>query len=147
VKFQTVWAIVNKLIIQKLSAESVSGMTRLDNFISSVLFWLDAPLPTQLFGLGFGYVRSTDLFSTLLVNNGLVGLAIMVIAFGYPILALGTSTKQFGLRCALSVIVVSLFTSIPEFAYLSIWLFLGIAYNYTTSKHDPITQHLYRRSR
>src|SRR5699024_9282839 len=55
VKFQTVWAIVNKLIIQKLSAESVSGMTRLDNFISSVLFWLDAPLPTQLFGLGFGY--------------------------------------------------------------------------------------------
>ena len=146
IKFQTVWAIFNKLVIQKLSAESVSGMTRLANLKDCILFWLDAPLPTKFFGLGFGYVRSTDFFSTLLVNNGLIGLAIMALAFGYPILALGSSNKEFGLKCALIVIAVSLLSSIPEFAYLSIWLFLGISYNYLNHKHDAPAQHLYRRS-
>lgn len=146
IKFQAVWAVINKLIIQKFSLESVSGATRFANLYDCVLFWLDAPLPTKIFGLGFGYIRSSDFFSTLLVNNGLVGLAIMALVFGYPIFALGPSNKSFGLKCALVVIAVSLLSSVPEFAYLSTWLFLGISYNYLTDKSNAPAQHLYRRS-
>lgn len=145
IKFQVVLSILNKLIFRKLSLESISGVTRFSNLYDSVTFWLDAPFFTKIFGLGFGYIRSTDFFSTLLVNNGLVGLALMTGAFGYPIIALDSSDRAFGLKCALVVIAVTMLVSVPEFAYLPIWLFLGISYNHLTHKYDVSAQHLYRR--
>jgi hypothetical protein len=143
--FWTVLSVVNKLVIQKFSMESISGVTRFTNLYESVVFWLDTPLPTKVFGLGFGYIRSTDFFSTILVNNGLVGLLILIAAFSYPIMALGFSEKAFGLKCALIVIIVSMLMSVPEFAYSPMWLFLGISYNHLNRNYDVIAQHLYRR--
>lgn len=145
-KFQAIYSLLDKLIFRKLTLDSLSGIVRFSNLQDSVLFWLDAPLPVKIFGLGFGYIRSTDFFSTLLVNNGLIGLALMTIAFGYPMIALGTSERAFGLKCALVVIAVTMLVSVPEFAYLPIWLFLGIAYNHLNHKYDTTAQYLYRRS-
>lgn len=147
IKFQMIFALFNRLVIQKLTLQSVSGATRFANLHDSVLFWINAPFPTKFFGLGFGYIRSTDFFSTVLVNNGLMGLGLLAIGFGFPVLALGTSSKEFGLKCALVVIAISMLTSVPEFAYLSLWLFLGLGYHYLMNKHEQPTTYLYRRSR
>jgi hypothetical protein len=130
VKFQAIAATFNRLIIQKFAGESISGSIRLSNLQQNTQFWWDAPLPTKFFGLGFGYIRSSDFFSMLLVNNGIIGLMILILLFAFPVLALGSSQKEFGLKCALVVILVSMLTSVPEFAYLPVWLFLGISYRY-----------------
>ncbi len=146
VKYQAIAATVNRLIIQKFSGESISGSIRLSNLQSNTQFWWDAPLPTKLFGLGFGYIRSSDFFSMLLVNNGLIGLLILIVVFTFPVLTLGSSQKEFGLKCALVVILASMLTSVPEFAYLPVWLFLGISYCYLMKKNDEPATFLYRRS-
>lgn len=145
VNFQAFFALFNRLILRKLSAESISGSTRLSNLVDCTTFWWDVPLPTKIFGLGFGYIRSTDFFSSLLVNNGIVGLFILLCVFGYPVLALGSSSKEFGLKCALVIIAITMLASVPEFAYLPVWLFLGISYNYLNNRYDAPSQHLYRR--
>lgn len=145
-KFQTFWGIFEKLILRKLSAESLSGITRFSNFYDCITFWWEAPLPTKIFGLGFGYVRSTDFFSTMLLNNGIVGLASLFLVFGYPLLALHDSNKIFGIKCALVIIVFTMLLSVPEYMYLPVWLFLGISYNYLNRNYDAPSQRLYRRS-
>lgn len=145
-KFHAVINILNRLILQKLGGQSISGNTRLTNLHDNFVFWWNAPSPFKLFGLGFGYIRSTDFLTTLLINNGLVGLIIMLLVFGYPVLALQPGEKEFGLRCALVVIAVTMLISVPEYAYLPVWLFLGISYNYLNHSYDDATQHLYRRS-
>ncbi|MDR8392617.1 hypothetical protein NC796_15785 [Aliifodinibius sp. S!AR15-10] len=145
VKFQAFWGIFDQLILRKLSAESLSGITRFSNLYDCVTFWGDAPFPTKLFGLGFGYVRSTDFFSTILVNNGLVGLGILLLVFGYPVLALRESDKEFGLKCALVIIAFTMLASVPEYMYLPVWLFLGISYNYLNHRYAEPSQYLYRR--
>lgn len=143
--FRPVLSVLNKLIFQKFSLASISGVTRFTNLQDSVMFWADMPLPTKLFGMGFGYIRSTDFFSTILVNNGLFGLIILIIAFTYPMIALDRSNRSFGLKCALLVILISMLMSVPEFAYLPVWLFLGISYNYINHSYDVPSKHLYRR--
>ncbi len=145
-KFETIYSVLNRLIFRKLTLDSISGVTRFTNVYDCIMFWLDAPFSVKIFGLGFGYIRSTDFFSTLLVNNGLAGLTLMTIAFGYPVIALGSSERAFGLKCALVVIAVTMLVSVPEFAYLPIWLFLGISYNHLNQKYDATAQYLYRRS-
>jgi hypothetical protein len=119
----------DKLIVQKLSARDASGEDRLDSFLAMTEFFTTLPPLNQLLGVGFGYVRSGDLFSTLLVNVGVVGLGLYVTAFIVPIVRLGASAREMGLKLALIVALGTAMISVPEFSYLSTWLFLGIAYH------------------
>lgn len=114
--------------LRKLSASNVSGVERLGSFQAGLTFFAEAPLLTQFFGLGFGYIRSTDFLTTLLVNTGVVGLLLFAALFAYPLLKLDNSYSAVGLKSALIVIFVTMMTAVPEFAYLSIWLFLGLSY-------------------
>jgi hypothetical protein len=117
-----------KIVLSKLSLESFSGSVRLANFQASIDAFSGAPLLTQLFGFGFGYARSADMLSTILINLGAVGLAATVAVFFYPVVALRGGYREEGLRAAQIVLFVTLMVSVPEFSYLSIWLFLGMAY-------------------
>ncbi|HLR33099.1 MAG TPA: hypothetical protein VK074_11450, partial [Fodinibius sp.] len=47
VKFDTVYSILNELVLKKLFAISISGGVRLSNFFESLTFWWEAPLPTK----------------------------------------------------------------------------------------------------
>jgi len=129
IKFDTVFSVLNELVFKKFSTTSISGNVRITNFLDSVNFWIQASLPTKIFGLGFGYIRSTDFLSTLLVNNGLIGLVIFLLFFTYPILALGGSPKDFALKAALIILAVTMLISVTEYTYLPTWLFAGIAYH------------------
>jgi hypothetical protein len=113
----------------KITARDVSGSLRLANATAVMTVYEALPWTSQLFGIGFGYVRSTDFLTTLLINTGLFGLLAYTTLFIIPITQLGRSGREVGLRAALTVIFVTSMISVPEFAYLSSWVFLGMAYH------------------
>lgn len=118
---------INFVFLEKMS--SSSGMDRSEIFANQFDFFLDADLWIQLFGLGFGYTRSGSLILTMLVNCGLIGAVAAVVFFLYPVFRLGVSRQENSLRHALIVLFVSSLTSVQEFSYLPLWLFLGMAYS------------------
>jgi O-Antigen ligase len=120
--------IFNTLVGNKLAGRDVSGSERLGNAAALMDLYASFSLPNQLFGVGFGYVRSTDMGSTLLVNSGVIGLLCFLALYLYPIFFLGRTEREIGLRAGLVVVLTAAMLSVPEFAYLSSWLFLGIAY-------------------
>lgn len=144
IKFEAVYSVFNELILKKLSAVSISGGVRLSNLVESLTFWWEAPLPTKIFGLGFGYIRSTDYFSTVLVNNGMIGLSVFLLVFLYPVLALGKSPEEFSLKAALAIIVITMLLAVTEYTYLPTWMFLGIAYHYLSFGQDAYSQIMFR---
>jgi hypothetical protein len=129
--------------LAKLSASSVSGVERLGSFQGSLNFFAAAPLGVQLFGVGFGYIRSTDFFTTLLVNTGVLGLALFSFLFFYPIFKLPKTYEAVGLKSALIVIFITMMVAVPEFAYSSIWLFLGLSYH--TLRQEQIKREQVRK--
>lgn len=124
-----VQAFVQEMIVDKLTAGNVSGAHRSSAFFTHFSFFWEAPLFVKLFGIGFGYVRSTDFFSTLLVNTGLTGFLLFAGLFLYPVFRLGRDYRSLGLKMALLVVFVTMMVAVPEFSYLSSWLFLGVAYH------------------
>jgi hypothetical protein len=127
----------NLFIGNKLAARDISGMERLANSLSVLQVWADLPAINQWLGIGFGVVRSTDFFSTLLLNTGVLGLVGFIALFAWPICRLGTGELETGLRLALAVIFLTAMVSVPEFAYLSSWLFLGMAYHQLALARHP----------
>lgn len=123
-----VYAILDKTIFQKMFMKTESGIDRSNFFMEHLSYFQDSSFLTKLFGIGFGYVRSTDFFTTILVNNGIVGFCLFSLLFAYPLFTLKNSYKNMGIKMALIVIYTTMMVSIPEFSFLSTWLFLGIAY-------------------
>jgi hypothetical protein len=120
--------VYNAVIGDKLAARNDSGMQRLGNSMAVLAAWSELPWINQWLGIGFGVVRSTDLFSTLLINVGVLGLLAFLVLLLWPVVRLGTSDREVGLRLALATLCVTAMVSVPEIAYLSMWLFLGLAY-------------------
>jgi len=120
--------LLTKLILDKFTTENVSTGERFNLLISNLVFFGDASLLNKIFGFGFGLSRSTDLFSTLLVNVGLFGVLIFCLIYAYPLLKLKNSNLNNCLRLILILNFTIMMVSVSEFAYLSSWMFLGIAY-------------------
>lgn len=129
--------VYNLFIGNKLAARDVSGMERLSNSMSVLSLWWELPWINQWLGVGFGVVRSTDFFSTLLFNTGILGFTGFLALFAWPIFRLGHGELETGLRLALVVIFLTAMVSVPEFAYLSSWLFLGMAYHQLALARTP----------
>ncbi|MES2354981.1 MAG: hypothetical protein V4568_11395 [Pseudomonadota bacterium] len=119
----------NALFSEKLTAQHGSGEDRFQSFLSALHLFLSLPWLNKLFGVGFGYIRSPDFFSTLLVNMGIIGMLIFLFLFLLPVFKLGNSYRELGIKAALLVVTAAALTSVPEYSYLSTWLFLGIAYH------------------
>jgi hypothetical protein len=117
------------MIVDKLDGSSESGSERSGLFWASFEMWRDGSLANQLFGVGFGYIRSTDLFSTLLVNTGVVGTTLITVMMLYPAFKLDASPQGTALRQCCVAIWAMMMISVPEFAYLAPWTFIAIAYN------------------
>jgi hypothetical protein len=118
-----------QIVEDKVTAESQSGAARLGSFLTGWEYFLDLPVANQLFGIGYGYIRSTNLLSTLLVNLGILGFLLTTLLFIYPAIKLGRTEREVGIKASLIVTFVVMIASKPSFSFLSIWLFLGIAYN------------------
>ncbi len=128
-----------QLIEDKVTAENPSGAGRFAAFLTSWEYYLDLPLANQLFGVGYGYIRSNDLLSTSLVNLGIIGFLLITCIFIYPAVKLGRTQREVGIKASLIVIFVTMILSKPNFAFLSIFLFLGIAYNEINKRTEKWT--------
>lgn len=126
----TILDIYSQLVEDKVTLQSTSGAGRYGSFLVTTDFFLNSSLLTQVFGIGNGYVRSTDFFSTILVNLGVVGLVMTTWIFIYPVLKLGNTEAEVGLKAAVLTVFITLMVAVPEYTILPLSLFLGIAYSY-----------------
>lgn len=119
--------VLNNMIFNKI--DSTSGEIRSYDFSNHVNYIMSLDIMHNLFGIGFGYIRSADLLSTLLVNTGIIG----VISFTYFYLKDFRlkiySFGDLGNNSILLVLFIISMTAVSEFSYLSFWLFLAIIRN------------------
>lgn len=121
--------LLSNMLVEKILLEHVSGIDRMDSFLRHVEYFFYLPFLNQIFGIGFGYIRSTDFFSTLLVNTGVSGLIFFTAFFFYPIWKMKRTYEAIGMKSILVILYIVMMVSVPEFSYLSVWMFLGISYN------------------
>jgi hypothetical protein len=115
--------------MSKFRLEHMSGIDRMDNFSYSLSYFANSDLYHQLFGYGFGYIRSTDGFSTLLVNVGVVGLIVSLGFLLYPFFNINCDTGyRKGLLAATIVEIVMILISVTEFFYLHVWFIAALAW-------------------
>ncbi len=124
--------LIIQMVLEKLMLENVSGIDRFFNFHTNLKFWLDSGIVVKLFGIGWGTVRSTDMFTTLLVNTGVFGLLLWIYLFLKPMVKVKRKEPvSFILFLGLITVLLILFTAVPEYSYLTTWMFLGIIYSLT----------------
>jgi hypothetical protein len=116
-------------VLDKFFTTNISGTERQSSFDFHMDFFNHLPFMNKLFGIGFGVIRSADMFSTLLVNVGIIGVCLVSLVFLIPILTLERTYENNGLKILLIIIYATMMLAVSEFAYLPTWLFLGIAYN------------------
>ena len=116
--------IMNSMIFNKM--DGGSGIARSNDFLGNIDYFLDLDIMHSLFGIGFGYIRSGDLFTTLLVNTGILG----ILSFAYFYLKdFRLSVRDFvdiGNNSILLVLFIISMVAVSEFSYLSFWLFVAI---------------------
>ncbi|WP_407431394.1 hypothetical protein [Arcticibacter sp.] len=131
--------LVQSVFIDKFTGSNQSGSERSGHFLSQYYFWKDQlSITGKLVGLGWGYVRSTDFFSTLLVNNGVLGLvAFTLFYFRHAFVQVKDAVFKKYYLIALTALFFILMGSVPEFAYLSLWIFLSLPYWVDREEKQP----------
>ncbi|MDB5013904.1 MAG: hypothetical protein JWQ25_2106 [Daejeonella sp.] len=121
--------VYNTVIATKLSGETDSSKDRGGAMENHMEFWSNLPLPSKFVGIGFGYVRSTDFFSTLFLNTGIIGFVIFASLF---IKNLFLNVANTDLKKCFQVATILLFfimmATVPEFSYASLWIFLALGF-------------------
>ncbi len=121
--------IIYEILLSKLLQESDSGLDRFISMYKHVSYFFNLPFVIWLTGMGFGFIRSPDMFSTLLVNTGAIGFVLFSMLILYPLFALGGNSKHdVGIKCGLFTTYFIMMISVSEYSYPSLWLFVGIAY-------------------
>lgn len=113
------------MLFNKISGEGISGNSRLERFKYHFELGINNFIPT-----GFGTVRSFDLLSTWICSIGIIGLAlylIPVIILCIKLYKINTYNSKSLFICIL-VHNIIMFISVPEFSFLSIWIYYGTAY-------------------
>ncbi len=125
--FHALW---NEVVVDKLSAQNGSGAERSSFFFQHLNYWWNnLGWSGKLLGIGFGYVRSADFLSTILVNNGIAGLALFTWFFFKPVrYRFANKELHYAYITALVATYLILMVSVPEFAYLSIWILIAFPY-------------------
>lgn len=128
------YSIVNDLIalnVAKLAMEDQSGGERSEFFLNHFNAWLDSNLLHFLLGHGWGYVRSTDLFSTLLYNTGFFGFLFVTLFFLYPAYKIFSKrAEHYALSSVLVATYIMAMVSVTEPYYFHVWFFLALSYFY-----------------
>lgn len=113
----------------KLGGQSSSSESRGRDFINHISFWANLNAWSQAFGIGFGYVRSGDYFSTLMLNNGFIGFLVFSwFVLRNLFLSIPIKLVSIGYKLGLVMVFLILMTTVPEFAYPSFWIYLALGF-------------------
>lgn len=116
-------------IFSKIEFARLSGIHRFAEFQTAINLFAEIPFFSKIFGIGFGTIRTADIFSTLLINIGIVGVLIFLYFVLRPLFIINKVNISVGMNYCLLSIILCLFVSVPEFAILTSWFYFGIAYN------------------
>ncbi|RXK81860.1 hypothetical protein [Filimonas effusa] len=136
---------LHDIILDKLTGANTSGQERGSFMRDHMHFWLyDMNIAGKFTGLGFGYVRSTDFFSTLLVNNGIIGVVLFTWFYFKHAFSITRNTKgarqiRFYYRTALIATYIIMMLSVPEFGYMSLWVLLASGRRLVTGRIESRT--------
>lgn len=103
------------------------------------IFWLNwkAFLHSPLTGLGFGAVRSADLFTTILAGTGIIGF-VLYLAYWVPgCVRLSKNSENDGLVTFIVVYNAIMLVAVPEPYYLTIWAMYALMYPGLTVSMPP----------
>jgi hypothetical protein len=122
-------SVYNLVFAGKVGGSTASSRDRSAHLLTHLTYWSSLGFFNQTFGIGFGYVRSTDFFSTVLVNNGVIGFLLFSIFF-YNKANITTSSPDINKAYKTAVIILYfiLMLTVPEFAYPSLWIFCALSY-------------------
>jgi hypothetical protein len=131
-------SLYNFVFAGKIEGHAASSRDRSNAFNNHVSFWASLNGFNQAFGVGFGYVRSTDFFSTIIVNNGLIGFLVFSwfvlknIWLQIPIPLLSLCYK-----IGLFLVYLIMMATVPEFAYPSLWIYIGLGFVLQRINSEP----------
>lgn len=121
--------LIDAVFLDKFSGKTVSGDERSSFFLATFNFWRTSDILHFLFGYGFGFARSTDFFSTLLFNVGLLGfLTFTLFILRHFFIAIPDKFLRENYRGALIMLYFVMMISVPEYAYCSFWVVLASGY-------------------
>lgn len=123
--------IIKLMILEKIfnSANSQSGAERSSSIIDCLNYWGELDPIHMLFGIGYGYIRSFDFFTTLLVNVGILGLVIFCYFILKDIKLKNCDFVDIHDNAIIIVLFSVLMMSVAEIWFVSFWLFIGIIKN------------------
>ncbi len=117
---------VDKLLFNKL--DTASGVGRLDSMIQHASVPFDGNPVRFLFGLGFGTVRATDMFSNLLANVGVVGFLLYSAAILAPCALLRRGPDRDAIVATLLAIYAMEMLTVSEYSYLPPWFMVAMGF-------------------
>lgn len=117
---------LDSLIFQKLN--SFSGSDRIETFVYHANVIFDGNFVRFLFGLGFGTVRSLDMFSNLLANVGVIGFLAYTALIVGPVFLMPHCPDRRAIVAALLSIWVMEMATVSEYSYLPPWFFVALGY-------------------
>jgi len=114
------------MFAEKLLGHSTSGERRWIEVVYPLRYFSELPLINQLFGIGFGTTYERTL--RVLIDLGVVGMALYVLFFAWPLLRLPFKPSLLGIKAATAALLFFHTTGIGEIFYPSTWMMLGLAY-------------------
>lgn len=131
-----VYQALNTLLFDKL--DTVSGNERLTLFTNNVGLVFDGNVVRAMFGVGFGTVRSTDMFSNLLANIGIIGLLAYSAVLLAPCFFLRKAPDSDAIVATLISLYIMEMATVSEFAYLPPWFMIALAYVRVREQNRPM---------
>lgn len=114
------------LFLNKLTIRHDSGIIR----FRTMQLALQAFKNNPILGIGFGTMRSMDLFSSWLGQIGIMGLVLYFVPVGFLSIRL---LRQYKVECNKLFLLIFaynmiMFTTVPEFRFLFIWVYYAMAF-------------------
>lgn len=131
-------SIYNFVFAGKMEGHAASSRDRSTAITNHLAFWASLNGFSQAFGIGFGYVRSTDFFATIMVNNGLIGFLIFTwFVLKNVWLKIPVPLLSICYKIGLVLVYLIMMATVPEFAYPSLWIYIGLGFVLQRLKQIP----------
>jgi hypothetical protein len=117
----------DSIFTAKVNAENESGAIHQQSAMAMNDFLKTFTPMNWLFGVGFGYSYAA-VFYVVLLNTGLIGVAIYLYAFLKPVLLLRPDNEGLALKVGVATLFFLFYINVSELFLPTTWMFLGLAY-------------------
>jgi hypothetical protein len=117
----------DSMFTAKMNGENESGAMHQQSAIEMRETLVSFTPMNWVFGVGFGYTYSM-VFYVILLNTGLIGMAVYLYSFLKPVLLLRADSEGLGLKVGVATLFFLFYLNVSELFLPTTWMFLGLAY-------------------